>query len=97
MIWVEILISCFVFYEAVVISLFKQLQTANPEWASWLILISKGVKLLLTVAAILLVAKLFAEIPLRRFALTAVAIYFVSLIFETIYFLKKKHNNEQQK
>lgn len=96
MIWVEILIAGFVFYEAVVISMFRLLEDTSLEWANWLILISKGVKLLLSAAIIFLVPRL-TSIPIRHFALAVVAVYFVSLIFETIFFLKKKHNNEQKK
>ena len=95
MMWLEILIAGFVFYEAVVINVFRELQKVNPTLAVWVILGSKGLKLLLTILTILLVARL-TDIPIRRFALTTVGIYFVSLIVESIFFLKKKQNNEQK-
>ncbi len=95
MMWLEILIAGFVFYEAVVINVFRELQKVNPTLAVWVILGSKVLKLLLTILTILLVARL-TDIPIRRFALTTVGIYFVSLIVESIFFLKKKQNNEQK-
>ena len=56
---------------------------------------SKVLKMLLTAVTILAVAR-FTEIPIRQFALTTVGIYFISLIVESIFFLKKKQNNEQK-
>lgn len=95
MTWLQILIAGFVFYEAVVINVVKQLEKLNPAATTWVILGSKVIKLLLTVGVILAV-KFLTEIPIRQFALTTVGIYFVSLIVESIFFLKKKQNNEQK-
>lgn len=96
MMWqLEVLIIAFVFYESVVISIFKLIHKSNPKWGFWIILGSKALKFMLTIAGILAV-KALTEIPLRRFALMAVAVYLVSVCFETIYFLKKT-NNEQKK
>ena len=95
MMWLQILIAGFVFYEAVIINVVRELQKVNPAVTVWVILGSKVLKLLLTALTILLVARL-TEIPIRQFALTTVGIYFVSLIVESIFFLKKKQNNEQK-
>ncbi len=95
MMWLQILIAGFVFYEAVVINVVRELQKVNPSVTVWVILGSKVLKLILTVVTILLVAHL-TEIPKRQFALTTVGIYFISLIVESIFFLKKKQNNEQK-
>ena len=95
MIWVEILIAGFVFYEAIVISIHKLLQQTNPELTLWVVMGSKLIKMLLAVGAIILVPRL-TDIPIRTFALTTVGIYMVSIIVESIFFLKKKQNNEQK-
>ena len=95
MMWLQILIAGFVFYEAVVINVVRELQKVNPAVTVWVIPGSKVLKLILTALTILLVARL-TEIPIRQFALTTVGIYFVSLIVESIFFLKKKQNNEQK-
>ncbi len=95
MMWLQILIAGFVFYEAVIISVVRELQKVNPNATVWVIMISKVVKLLLTAGVIFAVSRL-TEIPIRTFALTTVGIYIVSLIVESIFFLKKKQNNEQK-
>lgn len=87
--WLELLIAGFIFYESVLISIYRLIAKSNPEQTTWIILGSKVVKILLTVGAILAVRYL-TEIPLKRFALSAVAIYFVTILFESVYFLKKK-------
>lgn len=88
---IEGVIICFVFYESVVFSIHRQLQQASPNVNVWFMLAAKGLKLILTAVGILLVRQ-FTEIPFKRFALITVAIYFVSVIAETIFFLKKKQN-----
>lgn len=87
--WLELLIAGFVFYEAVLVSIYRLLKKENPEMTMWLILGSKVIKLLLTILVIFIVPRV-TEIPLKTFALTAVAVYFVTIIFESIFFLKKK-------
>ena len=96
MMWIELLIAGFVFYEAVVISIHRLLQQTNPESTLWLIMGSKVLKLLLTIGVIILVPRV-TNIPMKQFALVTVGIYFASLVVESIFFLKKKQNNEQKK
>ncbi len=95
MIWVEILIAAFVFYEAVVISIYRLLQQSNPEMTLWVVMGSKLIKMAFSIGAIFLVPRL-TEIPMKQFALVTVGVYFVSIIVESIFFLKKKQNNEQK-
>ncbi len=95
MMWLQILIAGFVFYEAVIISVVRELQKVNPNATVWVIMVSKVIKLLVTVGVIFAVSRL-TEIPIRTFALTTVGIYVVSIIVESIFFLKKKQNNEQK-
>lgn len=89
MLWLDLLIAGFVFYEAVLVSIYKLIKAQNPEMTIWIIMISKIVKMLLTIGAIFLVPK-FTEIPMKHFALAAVGVYFITIIFESIFFLKKK-------
>lgn len=95
MMWVEFLIAGFVFYEAVLFSIYRLLQKENPELNLWVIMGSKVIKMLLSIAFIFVVPRV-TEIPMKAFALTTVGIYFISLIVESIFFLKKKQNNEQK-
>jgi len=86
-------ILSYVFYESVVISLYRLFQKSNPDFCTWIILGLKGVKLLLTVMGILLVREL-TQTPIKKFALITIAIYVVSIVVETIFFLKKKQNDQ---
>lgn len=95
MIWVEILIAAFVFYEAVVISIYRLLQQSAPEQTMWVVMGSKLIKMALAAGAVFLVPR-HTDIDMRTFALTTVSVYFVSIVVESIFFLKKKQNNEQK-
>lgn len=90
----EILVITFVFYESLIISIFKLINKSNPAWGFWIIMGSKALKLILTIGGIAAV-KLLTDIPLKRFALMAVAVYLVSVVFETIYFLKTTKNEQK--
>ena len=94
MLWIEILIACFIFFESVVISIYNLLQKQNPELTLWVVMGSKLLKILFTVGAIFLVPRL-TEIPMKQFALVTVGIYFISILFETIFFLKKNKKNDK--
>ncbi len=89
----EFLIAAFVFYEAVIINIFNLIHKSNPVHVIWIVLGSKVLKLLLTVGGILIV-KFLTEVPLKRFALMTIAVYFVSVAFETIFFLKRMKNEK---
>lgn len=94
MMWIEILIICFVFFESVVISIYNILQKQSPEYTLWVVMGSKLLKILFTVGAIFLVPR-FTEIPMKTFALVTVGVYFISILFETIFFLKKNKQNDK--
>lgn len=94
MMWIEILIICFVFFESVVISIYNILQKQSPEYTLWVVMGSKLLKILFTVGAIFLVPRL-TEIPMKTFALVTVGVYFISILFETIFFLKKNKQNDK--
>lgn len=96
MMWIEILIICFVFFESVVISIYNILQKQSPEYTMWVVMGSKLLKILFTVGAIFLVPRL-TEIPMKTFALVTVGVYFISILFETIFFLKKNKQNDNKK
>jgi len=94
--WVQALILGFVFYESLVVGIYNAVVKDFPQSLLWITLGSKIVKMLLSIIAFVAV-KLLTDIPIKPFALTLVGIYLVSIIFETIYFLKKKPNNENNK
>lgn len=97
MMWIEILIACFIFFESVVISIYRLVQKQNPQMTLWVVMGSKLIKILFTLGAIVLVPK-YTEIPMKHFALVTVGVYLVSIIVETVFFLKKnKQNYENQK
>ncbi|MBQ0057054.1 MAG: hypothetical protein KBT20_05285 [Bacteroidales bacterium] len=82
----ELVLIGFIFYETVVINIYKRL---DPSQRLWLILGSKIVKLVLTIGGIL-AAKMLCEGSVKEFALVTIGIYLIATIVETIYFLKKK-------
>lgn len=94
--WVEALIIGFVFYESLIVGIYNAVVKDYPQATLWVTLGSKLIKVMLSVVAVLLI-KTMTEVPLKPFALTLVGIYLLSIIFETIYFLKKKPNNENNK
>jgi len=94
--WLQALIIGFVFYESLVVSIYKIIVKDYPQATLWITMGSKLIKILLSVTTVLMV-KTMTDIPLKPFALTLVGIYLLSIIFETIYFLKKKPNNENKK
>lgn len=82
----ELILIGFIFYESVVINIYKRL---DPSLRLWLILGSKILKLLFTIGIILTV-KLTNAAPVKEFALFTVGTYLLATIVETIYFIKKK-------
>lgn len=93
--WIYALIFGFIFYESIIVGIYNAVVKDYPQAVLWITMGSKIIKIIISVTAILLV-RMLTEIPLESFALTLVGIYFVSIIFETIYFLKKKPNNENK-
>lgn len=83
----ELLLIGFIFYESVVISIYRII---DPAYRLWVILGSKIVKLLLTIGIILGV-KLLGNAEIKEFALVTIGIYLITTVVETIYFLKKKN------
>ncbi|MCQ2508792.1 MAG: hypothetical protein MJ097_08410 [Dorea sp.] len=61
-----------------------------PEQSIWVIMGSKVVKLLLAVIAILTVYIFIDDIEIKHFSFGVITAYLISLVFETIFFLKKK-------
>lgn len=96
MMWIEILIICFVFFESVVISIYRLVKQQNPEMTLWVVMGSKLLKILFTVVAIFVVPQV-TEIPMKRFALVTVGVYLVSILVETVFFLKKDKQHDNNK
>ena len=88
--WIVMLIVATVVVEAAIIWFYRWVQANAPEQGLWVILGSKVVKLLLAVVAIVAVYALADDIDFKHFSIGVIAAYLVSLLFETVFFLKKK-------
>ncbi|MDO4497136.1 MAG: hypothetical protein Q4B58_04835 [Bacteroidales bacterium] len=87
-IWTLVLACLFVGVEVGVIFLYNWAQKQAPDQALWVVMGAKVVKILLAVIA--LVAGYYLGLPLAYMAGGLIAIYLISLIFETVFFVKKK-------
>lgn len=88
--WIAVLIVATIAVEAAIIWFYRWVQANMPEHSLWVILGSKVVKLLLAVVAIVAVSVLADDIDIKHFSIGVIAAYLVSLLFETVFFLKKK-------
>lgn len=90
--WTVILITAaaFVLIETVVIWLYRWTQKNMPEQSLWVIMGSKVLKLILAAVAIIAVYAFSDDIEIKHFSLGVITAYLISLVFETIFFLKKK-------
>lgn len=90
--WTVILITAaaFVLIETVVIWLYRWTQKNMPEQSLWVIMGSKVLKLILAAVAIIAVYAFLDDIEIKHFSLGVITAYLISLVFETIFFLKKK-------
>lgn len=90
--WTVILITAaaFVLIETVVIWLCRWTQKNMPEQSLWVIMGSKVLKLILAAVAIIAVYAFLDDIEIKHFSLGVITAYLISLVFETIFFLKKK-------
>lgn len=88
--WIVILIIATFLIEAAIIWFYSWMQKNMPEQSLWVIMGSKILKLLLAVGAILLVYAFVDDIEIKHFSLGVITAYLISLVFETIFFLKKK-------
>lgn len=93
--WIEGTLIGFIFIESVIISIYRLLMKQDPSMATWVILGSKVIKILLTIGWILFV-KYTTEVPIKKFALITVAIYLISTVVETICLLKMRKKDEKQ-
>lgn len=90
--WTVILITAaaFVLIETVVIWLYRWTQKNMPEQSLWVIMGSKVLKLILAAVAIIAVYAFSDDIEIKHFSFGVITAYLISLVFETIFFLKKK-------
>ena len=88
--WIVILIIATILIEAAIIWFYRWVQKNMPEQSLWVVMGSKVLKLLLAVGAILLVYAFVDDIEIKHFSFGIITAYLVSLVFETIFFLKKK-------
>lgn len=88
--WIVILIIATILIETAIIWFYSWMQKNMPEQSLWVIMGSKVMKLLLAVVAILIVYAFVDDIEIKHFCFGVITAYLVSLVFETIFFLKKK-------
>ena len=79
-------LAFFLLYEIGLTLFYKWVRKESAEMTTWVILGSKVLKLLFA-AGILILVKVFTHEPIVRFALILAGILFLSIIFETAYFL----------
>ena len=87
--WQIALIVSTLLIETGVLAAYRWTQSNQPEYGVWVILGAKVLKILLSVAVIVGVAML-TDIPVATFCIWLVACYLLSMIVESIFFIKKK-------
>lgn len=87
--WQIIMIAAFVLLEAGIIWFHRWMTQNVPEQALWVVLGVKALKLVLVAAAIAAV-NFLTEIPLKKFCIWLIGCYVLSIVAESIFFLKKK-------
>ncbi len=90
MTWITYLILVTIAIEALIIWFYFWTQKNTPEYSPWVVMGAKVIKLLIAVIAIVAVHFLFENIELKDFCMGIITAYLVSMIIETILFLKKK-------
>lgn len=88
--WIVILIIATFLIEAAIIWFYSWMQKNMPEQSLWVIMGSKVLKLILAAVAIIAVYAFSDDIEIKHFSLGVITAYLISLVFETIFFLKKK-------
>lgn len=88
--WIAILIVVTALVETAIVCFYRWMQNNMPEQSLWVILGSKVVKLLLAAVAIIAVYAFAKDIDIKQFSIGVIIAYLVSLVLETVFFLKKK-------
>ena len=89
--WQIVLIVSTLLIETGVIMTYNWTRRNQPEYAIWVVLGAKVLRFVLTAAAIISVVTL-TDIPTIPFCIWLVVCYLLSMIVESIYFIKKKQN-----
>lgn len=88
--WIVILVIATIIIEIAIIWFYQWMQKNMPTQTLWVVMGSKVLKLILAIVAILAVKVFGKEIGIVQFSIGVIICYLVSLVFETIFFLKKK-------
>lgn len=88
MMWQVILIVSCLLVELLVFGLHSVVRRSAPQYCLWVVMGAKLIKLVLAVAAVLLVNH-FTEIPILSFCIWLIVCYLLALILETILLVKK--------
>lgn len=90
MMWLTYLILTMIAIEALIVWTYSWTKKNMPDYSIWVILGSKVLKLLIAAVAIVAVKYLADGIPFKDFCIAVCAVYLICLIFEVLFFLKKK-------
>ena len=90
MMWLVCLVVVTRLVETAIIGCYRWVQANMPEQSIWVVLGAKVVKILVAIAAILAVYTFADGVKIEHFGIAVVTVYLLSLVLETVFFLKKK-------
>ena len=87
--WQTALVAAFALMECAIVWLQRWTMDNQPEYSVWVVMGAKVLKILFAAVAIILV-RFMTEIPLKTFCIWLIVCYILTMIVESILFLKKK-------
>ena len=87
--WQVALVAAFALMECAIVWLQRWTSDNQPEYTVWIVIGAKVLKLLAAVVAIIAVRYL-TEIPLKSFCIWLIICYLLTMVVESILFIKKK-------
>lgn len=90
MTWLAALVVVTLLVETAILECYRWVQANMPEHSIWVILGAKVVKILVVIAAFLSVYTFADSVDIEQFGIAVVIAYLLSLVLETVFFLKKK-------
>ena len=87
--WQVLLITAFAVIEIFIVWAHRWTQQNSPEYSLWVVMGAKVLKLVLSIGSILLV-NFLTEIPVITFSLWLMGCYIVTIVVESLFFIKKK-------
>ena len=87
--WQVTLVAVLALLELAIVWLQRWMTSNQPEYTVWVVLGAKVFKLLFAAISIIFV-RYFTEIPLKEFCIWLIVCYILTIVVESILFLKKK-------